>query len=115
MCMDPLKVIELIIKCMQAVQQKNQMEFFKYAELLERELGKVTMGGIDFDALVHSSQWGKGMPWIKDREEHPEDEQRFFEPSRVQLMLCGRQIHYRATARELWIETWLEETPVVAG
>ena len=56
MCMDPLKVIELIIKCIQAVQQKNQVEFFKYAEQLERELGKVTIEGIDFDALIHSFQ-----------------------------------------------------------
>lgn len=56
------------------------------------------------------------MPWIKDRDKHFEEQLRFLEPSRVQLMLCGQEIAIRAAVRDRKIEFWLETAyRVIAG
>lgn len=56
------------------------------------------------------------MVWTKDRELHPEDEQRFQEPARVMLMLCGPEILVQAEMKDERIESWLSEVKVnVAG
>jgi len=47
------------------------------------------------------------MPWIRDRELHPEWEQRYQEPARVMLMLCGPKIFINAERKDTQIEIWL--------
>jgi len=47
------------------------------------------------------------MPWIKDAMFHPEEFQRFSEPARIQLALCGTLIYHNATRKDATVEEWL--------
>jgi len=47
------------------------------------------------------------MPWVLDAELNMEEQKRFLEPARVQLMVCGVEIHVRACIRDSEIEEWL--------
>jgi len=47
------------------------------------------------------------MVWVKDAELNREETQRFLEPSRVQLMLCDKQIWLNARQKDFEIEKLL--------